>query len=145
MKERIRDIISWIMEHGHEEPLDPGAIVSALEDLGYSGHEIEQALSLLDVDAPFDPDGPVGGFAIANRVFSGPERGMLRVDAQGWLLWMHRTGRLSQSQLNLVIESAGLECLAPATLDEIREIAARYVSVSPGTGQRRAPEADCCN
>ena len=145
MKERIRDIISWIIEHGHEEPLDPGAIVAALEDLGYSGDEIEQALLLLDVDAPFDPDGPDGGFAIANRVFSGTERSMLCVDAQGWLLWMYRTGRLSQNQLNLVIESAGLECNAPATLAEIREITARYVSVFPGTGRRHAPEADCCN
>ncbi|MDD3643437.1 MAG: DUF494 family protein [Candidatus Krumholzibacteria bacterium] len=145
MKQRVREIISWIIENGSEELFEQGAIIAVLEDLGYSGEEIDQAFSLLDVDSPVDLDGCAGGFAIANRVFSGIEQNLLRVDAQGWLLWMHRSGRLSQNQLNLVIESAGIECHTPATIDEIMEIASRYVPVAPGRGERRAPEADCCN
>jgi uncharacterized protein Smg (DUF494 family) len=145
MKQRIREIISWIIENGNEELFEQGAIISALEDLGYSGEEIEQAFSLLDVDSPIDIEGPDGGFAIANRVFSGIERSLLCVDAQGWLLWMHRTGRLGANQLNFVIESAGIECSAPATLAEVMEIASRYVPVTPGRGERSAPGADCCN
>ena len=34
--DRIREIISWIMDNEPDDPYDPGALHTRLEDMGYS-------------------------------------------------------------------------------------------------------------
>ena len=67
------------------------------------------------------------GFDSGTRILSASERGLLSLEAQGWLLWLRGTGWISETQLSLIIESAGLEFRPPASLEEVMEIAQRYV------------------
>jgi len=129
MNERVREIISWIIHNEHGDTPDLDVLFAMLEDLGYSPDEIEQALDLLEIDSLLVGESAESGFVIRSRVLGDMERGTLQLDAQAWLLWMHGTGRMTETQLNYVIESAGFECRAPATLMEVMNIASRYVPV----------------
>ena len=124
--ERIREIISWIIDNEPDEPFDPGSMYTRLEDMGYSQDEIRQAMLLLDADSVrggiFADDGFEGG----TRVLSAAERSMLSLEAQGWLLWLRSAGWVSETHLSLIIESAGLEFRPPASLEEVVEVALRY-------------------
>ena len=71
------------------------------------------------------------GFEGGTRVLSAVERSMLSLDAQGWLLWLRSAGWLSETHLSLIIESAGLEFRPPATLEEVKVVALRYVPSLP--------------
>ncbi len=125
--ERIREIISWIIDNEPEEAYDPRVLHTRLKDMGYSTEEIRRAMLLLDADSArggiFADDGFEGG----TRVLSADERNLLNLDAQGWLLWLRSAGWISETHLSLIIESAGLEFRPPATLEEVMDIAIRYV------------------
>lgn len=126
-EERIREIIYWIMDNEPEEYYDPGALHTRLEDMGYSSDEIRQAMLLLDADSMSGAMLTDSGFEKCVRVLSSIERGMLSLEAQGWLLWHRSTGWISETHLTLIIESAGLEHRTPVGLEEVKEIALRYV------------------
>ena len=131
-EERIREIIYWIMDNEPDDYFDPGALHTRLEDMGYSPEEIRQALLLLDADSAGSGILVDDGFERGTRVLSKIERGMLSREAQGWLLWQRSTGWISETHLTLIIESAGLEHRAPVALEEVKEIALRYVPALPG-------------
>ncbi len=130
--ERIREIISWIMDNAPGDPYDPGNIYTRLEDMGYSSEEIRQAVLLLDADSLRGGLLADDGFDRGTRILSSMERNMLSLEAQGWLLWLRSTGWISETHLCLIIESAGLEYRASASLEEVMEIALRYVPSIPG-------------
>ncbi|MCK4549640.1 MAG: hypothetical protein KAU49_05705, partial [Candidatus Krumholzibacteria bacterium] len=71
------------------------------------------------------------GFEGGTRVLSTAERSMLSIEAQGWLLWLRSAGWISETHLSLIIESAGLEFRPPASLEEVMEVALRYVPSIP--------------
>jgi uncharacterized protein Smg (DUF494 family) len=129
--ERIREIISWIMDNEPDESYDPGTLYTRLEDMGYSSEEIRQAMLLLDADSVRGGIFADDGFSSGTRVLSAVERSMLSLEAQGWLLWLRSAGWISETHLSLVIESAGLEFRPPASLEEVMEIAHRYVPSIP--------------
>jgi uncharacterized protein Smg (DUF494 family) len=140
-EERIREIISWIMDNEPEEAYDPGALYTRLEDMGYSSEEIRQAMLLLDADSYENGIFADDGFERGTRILSSGERVLLSLDAQGWLLWLRSGGYVSETQLSLIIESAGLEFRPPASLEEVREVALRYVPSLPERTERDAGAA----
>lgn len=129
--ERIREIISWIIDNEPDDPYDPGTMYTRLEDMGYSQDEIRQAMLLLDADSVRGDILADDGFEGGTRVLSAVERSMLSLEAQGWLLWLRSAGWLSETHLSLIIESAGLEFRPPASLEEVMEVALRYVPSIP--------------
>ena len=133
--DRIRKIISWIIDNDTEEPYNPGNVYARLENMGYSPEEIRQAMLLLDADSVRCGMFADNGFDRATRILSVMEKGMLSLDAQGWLLWLRSTGWISETHLCLIIESAGFEYRAPASLEEVMEIALRYVPSIPGESE----------
>lgn len=124
--ERIREIISWIIDNEPDDPYDPGAMYTRLEDMGYSPDEIRQAMLLLDADSVRGGILADDGFEGGTRVLSAAERSMLSLEAQGWLLWLRSAGWISETHMSLIIESAGLEFRPPASLEEVVEVALRY-------------------
>ncbi|HER43389.1 MAG TPA: DUF494 family protein [Candidatus Eisenbacteria bacterium] len=124
--ERIREIISLIMDNDQEDAYDSGNIYTRLEDMGYSSEEIRRAMLLLDVDSVKGGILAEEGFGTGTRILSPAERSMLSLEAQGWLLWLRSAGWISETHMSLIIESAGLEFRAPASLEEVMEIAFRY-------------------
>jgi len=130
-EERIREIISWIMDNDQDDPYDPGALYNRLEDMGYSSEEIRQAMLLLDADSSVSGMFADDGFERGTRILSSGERSLLSLDAQGWLLWLRSGGYISETHLSLIIESAGLEFRPPASLEEVMEVALRYVPSIP--------------
>jgi uncharacterized protein Smg (DUF494 family) len=132
--ERIREIISWIIDNEPDDLYDPGTLYSRLEAMGYSQEEIGQAMLLLDADSIRGGILADDGFSGGIRILSAIERSMLSLEAQGWLLWLRSAGWISETHLSLVIESAGLEYRSPASLEEVMEIAFHYVpSIPDGT------------
>ncbi len=124
--ERIREIISWIIDNEQDDPYDSGNLYTRLEDMGYSYEEIRRAMLLLDADSVKGGILAGDGFGAGTRVLSPAERSMLSLEAQGWLLWLRSAGWISETHMSLIIESAGLEFRAPASLEEVMEIAYRY-------------------
>jgi len=124
--ERIREIISWIMDNEPDDPYDSGNLYTRLEDMGYSSEEIRRAMLLLDADSAKGGILADDGFGGGTRVLSAAERSMLSLEAQGWLLWLRSAGWISETHMSLIIESAGLEFRAPASLEEVMEVAYRY-------------------
>jgi uncharacterized protein Smg (DUF494 family) len=131
-EERIREIIYWIMDNESEDHSDPGTLHSRLLNMGYSAEEIRQALLLLDADSLRGGILDDTGFDRGTRVLSAIERSILSLEAQGWLLWQRSSGWISETHMTLIIESAALEHLAPVALDDVKEIALRYVPSLPG-------------
>ncbi len=129
--ERIREIISWIIDNEPDDFYDSGTLYTRLEALGYSQEEIGKAMLLLDADSIRGGILADDGFTGGTRILSAVERSMLSLEAQGWLLWLRSAGWISETHLSLIIESAGLEYRFPASLEEVIEIAFRYVPFIP--------------
>ncbi len=144
MREKVREIITWILENGDEESSDTGSIFERLEEMGYSSDEIGQALSLLEVESIVLENLSGPGKRPSSRIFSSAERNMLDIDAQGWLLAMRSSGAISETQLSLIIETAGIEDDGPVSLSRIIEIASIYTDGRPD-GSSAEAEAGTIN
>ena len=66
-----------------------------------------------------------------NRVLGEGEKLFLTTESQGYLIRLQSTGWLSETQLNLIIENAGMEYPIPVSIREIMEITSRYVPEIP--------------
>lgn len=138
MKERIKQIIAYLIDPESSELKDPAMMSSELENMGYSREEIGQAIAMLEWNIAA---GEESFHAASTRILSENERHILSTAAQGFLLRLHHLGWISEAHLNLIIENAGLEFIPPVSIDEVREIASRYISNLPeeipqGTFQR---------
>lgn len=131
MNERIKQIIAYIMDPDSIELKDPAVLHSELEDLGYSVDEINQAMTMIDTESLRNGEGIEPEIPARARVLGEAERMILSTDAQGYLLRLYRLGWLSEANLSLVIENAGMEYIAPVAVSEVREIATRYVTDLP--------------
>lgn len=141
MSERIKEIIDYIMDLEPGELRDPRAIEDELESMGYSGFEIRQAFSMLDLASDIGDRSRRGDPRTGSRVLSEFEKHVLSVPAQGYLLNIHRLGLVSDVQLGLIIDNAAYEFAPPASLEEVKELASRLVSdlpaeISPGDTRR---------
>lgn len=126
MKKRIEELINFFrkkdnLEEAREDP------VPSLKKLGYSGEDIEIAKRIADEESQMEPGFYIDRTAF-NRVFSESEKLRLSVDAQGYLFYLISRNLISEPQLGLIIESIGLEHRSPASLKEIKNVIASYVS-----------------
>jgi uncharacterized protein Smg (DUF494 family) len=131
MSERIREIIDYIMDLEPGELRDPRAIEDELESMGYSGFEIRQAFSMLDLASHVGDRTREREDRAQSRVLSEFEKHVLSVQAQGYLLGIKRLGLISEVQLGLIIDNAAYEFTPPVSLEEVKELASRLVSDLP--------------
>jgi uncharacterized protein Smg (DUF494 family) len=110
---------------------DPSILHGELEDMGYSREEISQALNMMDLEPAAESQAFTTGWIASLRVLGEPEKLVLSTGAQGHLIKLHQLGWLTEGQLNLIIENASMEYDPPVSIDEIKEIIARYASDIP--------------
>jgi len=133
-KERIKEIIAYLLDQDFSDPMNPEEINRELADMGYAPDEIRQAMSMIDLDHGLEDHRPTQEFLSGTRILGESEKNVLSTDAQGYLLKMLKLRVLTEIQLGLIIESAGLEYMPPVSLDEIKDIASRYVFSLPEDG-----------
>jgi uncharacterized protein Smg (DUF494 family) len=145
MSERIKKIIDYIMDLEPSDLHDSSLVRNELEDMGFTRFEIGQAFRMLDFGSDLaDRTAALGGRA-GSRVLGEFEKHVLSIPAQGYLLGLHRLGWITELQLSTIIDSAVFECSPPVSLDEIRELASRFVpdlpdeSVFPDAARRDGP------
>lgn len=131
MSERIKEIIEYIMDLEPGDLGDPSFVQDELEDMGYTRFEIRQAFRMLDFGSDIGEGEPERGAGAPNRVLNEFEKHMLSVPAQGYLLNLHRLGWISEMQLSSIIDNAAFELIPPVSLEEVRVLAARFVSDLP--------------
>ena len=128
MNDRIKQIIAYLIDPESSELKDPAMLDSELEDMGYSPEEIRQAVAMLEWDVSRGVETFRAG---STRILGNTEKHILSTAAQGFLLGLHHLGWISEAHLNLIIENAGFEFVTPVSIDEIREIASRYITDLP--------------
>ena len=131
MKERIKEIITYIMDLRTGDPFDVAFMYDELEDMGYSSDEIDQAFTILDFEGETGDVESSSFVHTKNRVLGEGEKIILSVEAQGYLIRLQTSGWLSEVQLSLVIENAAIDFRAPISVNEIIELTARYVPEIP--------------
>jgi len=128
MNNRIKQIIAYLIDPESSELKDPAMLHGELEDMGYSLEEIRQAIAMLEWDVTRGVEPFRTG---STRILGETEKHVLSTAAQGFLLGLHFLGWISEAHLNLIIENAGLEFSPPVSIDEIKEIASRYIADLP--------------
>jgi uncharacterized protein Smg (DUF494 family) len=141
MKERIKEIIAYIMDVDYGGEYDLAFLHHELEDLGYSNDEITQAFNILEFSSGQDDLGRQELFRKTNRILGEGEKILLSTEAQGYLIGLHSTGWLTEAQLSTIIENAGMEYSLPVSLADIIEMTARSVPEIPDDVLVGAPGA----
>ncbi len=131
MKERIREIIEYIIDSKAADTIDPEDINDRLKEMGYSLDEINQAMTILDFGILDEDLESNPHLYTKNRILGEGEKILLSTDAQGYLIRLQSSGWLSEAQLNIIIENAGLEFRAPVSLNEIKELVSGFVPELP--------------
>ncbi|HSG29394.1 MAG TPA: DUF494 family protein [Candidatus Krumholzibacterium sp.] len=131
MKQRIKEIIAYIMDLRTEGLADLGLMNHELEDLGYSSDEIDQALRILDFDSGSDGGSRLSPLHVVNRILGEGEKIFLSTAAQGYLIRLQSSGWLSETQLSLIIENAPAEYQIPVSAEEIMDLTSRFVPEIP--------------
>ena len=135
MKERIVEILIYIMSEMQSNKGIADIDFGDLKERGYSQSEISAAFTWLydnirQNDAGVSNEGtPVAG---SRRVLHEAEKQMLSTEAQGYLIQLRELGLLDDHDLELVIERvmvSGFEKLTPA---ELQELVASVVLVKAG-------------
>lgn len=129
--ERIKEIIAFLIDPEEHTYNEYEEVHETLLDMGYTNEEIQSALRMLAFDRDVEDRIDNEGLLPSVRVLSDDERSMLSTAAHGHLLMLRRLGWISEVQLSLIIESAGLEYAHPISLEEIKEITSRIVSDLP--------------
>lgn len=125
MKERIVEILVYIMSEMQSNKGIGDIDVGDLRDRGYTQSEISAAFSWLYDNVKLNETGmtrqsaPVEG---SRRVLHEVEKLMLSTEAQGYLIQLCELGLLDDRDLEIVIEKAimaGVEKLSPLELQEV--------------------------
>lgn len=124
MKERIVEILIYIMSEMQSNKGVTEIDVGDLKDRGYTQSEISAAFSWLYDNMKLNDVGmtresiPVEG---SRRVLHEAEKQMLSTEAQGYLIQLRELGLMDDMDLELVIErvvASGFEKLTPTELQE---------------------------
>ena len=125
MKERIVEILIYIMSEMQSRKGFVDIDVGDLRNQGYSQSEISAALSWLYDNLKLQEVGvshegrPAEG---SRRVLHEVEKQMLSIEAQGYLIQLRELGLVDDRDLEVVIERvvlSGFEKLSPTELQEI--------------------------
>jgi len=131
MSERLKEILDYLMDLEPGDLRDASLVQEELEDMGYTRFEIRQAFRMLDFGADAADRSPAPESRGGSRVLSDYEKHTLSVPAQGYLLRCRRLGWISEMQLCAIIDNAAFECVPPVSLEEVRELASRFVTDLP--------------
>lgn len=144
MKERIVEILMYIMSEIQSEKGIADIDVGDLRNRGYTQSEISAAFSWLYDNMKLNEAGITHqGVASAGsrRVLHEVEKQMLSTEAQGYLIQLRELGLLNDRDLELVIERvimSGFEKLVPS---ELQEIVASVLLAKAGSGPEANPPA----
>jgi len=127
MNERIKEIIEHLMNPKSIDTGDQTVVNKELEDMGYSQDEIRKARKIAATVPPPATWSSMPDENAHTRILGESEKLLLSTQAQGYLINLHHMGWISEAQLSLIIENAGLELTPPATIDEIKDLTLRYV------------------
>jgi uncharacterized protein Smg (DUF494 family) len=144
MSERIKEILDYIMDLDPGEIRESALVQEELEGLGYNRFEIRQAFRMLDIGAASSDRVPDPAALSGSRVLGDFEKQGLSIAAQGYLINLRRLGIVSEMQLSMIIDNAAFEFAPPVSLDEVKELAGRYIvdlpdDVNPDAARRDEP------
>jgi uncharacterized protein Smg (DUF494 family) len=144
MKERIVEILMYIMSEIQSEKGIVDIDIGDLRNRGYTQSEISAAFSWLYDNMKVNEAGITHqGVASdgSRRVLHDVEKQMLSTEAQGYLIQLRELGLLNDRDLELVIERvimSGFEKLAPS---ELQEIVGSVLLAKAGSGPEANPSA----
>ena len=139
MKERIVEILMYIMSEMESRKGFADIDVGDLRNQGYSQGEISAALNWLydnlkqHENGVIRPEKPAVG---SRRVLHDVEKQMLSVEAQGYLIQLRELGLVEDRDLEVILEKVvvtGFEKLSPSELQEI--VAAVLVTKNGNIGE----------
>ncbi len=110
MKENVLDVLMYLFENymddGPEFNPDQEALTVELTQAGFPRAEVNKAFEWLEgLAALRDAETPaLGGRRQSLRVFSAPERRKISIEAQGFILFLERSGVLDAHTRELVID-----------------------------------------
>jgi uncharacterized protein Smg (DUF494 family) len=133
MKERIVEILLYLMAEIQGNDRITDLALDALRDRGYSPSEITAALSWLADNGPRDRAAITAARPGSRRLFHEAERAMIPAEGQGLLIQLQELGLLDLRDVETVIDRAMLSGLDRLSLDELREIVTA-VLLTRGTG-----------
>jgi uncharacterized protein Smg (DUF494 family) len=135
MKERIVEILMYIMSEMQSNKGIADIDFGDLKEKGYSQSEISAAFSWLydnirqnDIGASHEGT-PIAG---SRRVLHEVEKQMLSTEAQGYLIQLRELGLLDDRDLELVIERVVLSGFEKLTPSELQELVASVLLVKAG-------------
>ncbi len=131
MKERIKEIMEYLIDPDSNELRDPSVLRVELERMGYSRAEITRAFSMLRDEEGYADTNLNSTGRVNNRVFCEVEKAILSVAAQGYLIKLYRLGWLSEAQLAVILEGALMEYTTPVSLEDIKSLAVKYTPDLP--------------
>jgi len=86
---------------------------------------------MLDFGSDATDRGTASQTPAGSRILNEFEKHMLSIPAQGYLLNLHRLGWISEIQLSSIIDNAAFEFIPPVSLEEVRDLASRFVADLP--------------
>ncbi|MBN2184589.1 MAG: DUF494 family protein [Candidatus Krumholzibacteriota bacterium] len=140
MKGRIREIIEYIIDSESVDSADIEGINDELEEMGYSLDEISQAMTILDFGILDDSIESGSQLYTKNRILGEGEKILLTTDAQGYLIKLQTGGWITEAQLNIIIENAGMEYRIPVSINEIKEL---VMGFAPDVPEEVVDGSDC--
>jgi len=130
MKDRVVEILVYLMSEMQENKPLHELDLSELRDRGYTTSEIGAAFSWLYENSRTDEahvirQGKPG--AGSRRLFHEAEKAVLSTAAQGYMIQLHELGLVDDREMELILERAMTSGYAGLTVQELRDIVATVV------------------
>ncbi len=149
MKEKVVEILVFIMSEIQENKRLQEIDISELKNKGYTQSEITAAFTWLydniqqgDAQRPRATDIARG----SHRVFHEAERQILSTEAQGYLMQLRELGLLDDNDLETVIERAMMSGYQKLSVEEVRDVVTAVLfvkdSTRPSSGRSMLNEGD---
>ncbi len=149
MKEKVVEILVFIMSEIQENKRLQEIDISELKNKGYTQSEISAAFTWLydniqqgDAQRSRAKDIARG----SHRVFHEAERQILSTEAQGYLMQLRELGLLDDNDLETVIERAMMSGYQKLSVEEVRDVVTAVLfvkdSTKPSSGRSMLNEGD---
>ena len=126
MKDRVVEILVFLMSEIQENTPLHEVDLSQLRDRGYTTSEISAAFSWLYENSADEPQTIRQGRAGtgSRRLFHDAEKEILSTAAQGYMIQLHELGLIGDREMEVILERAMASGYAGLTVPEIRDIVA---------------------
>lgn len=138
MKEKVVEILMYIMSEMQESKSISDIDMSDLKSRGYTQSEISAAFSWLHDNFQMRSGSRTSPDPGSRRVLHDVEKSAISTEAQGYLIHLRELGLLSDQDLENVIERAMTTGFERLTVSELRTIVASVLfAKSPSSGTNR--------